>query len=271
MLTRTICVVQPISVRPEPVEGISSRPEYPRLTRQLSQMETISAPTTELWNAHLCLEQDCVRSSMLLALDRFIDAFVCETPVLQESWAISFAGSIADHRHDMAVRMPLFRRVLLPHLTTGVLESRPGCARWLAHFGPLLARVNDSRLPEQLQNVVGLLKAALALDPQDQAARQQLVETHASYMNYTLHELPAGVLYGMDGANLSECDELLELLSEFTSHIELLNQRDIYAKLVDECELHYNAYRAYLSAGRAGCSYERFVESRMQPTLPHQS
>ncbi len=89
-----------------------------------------------------------------------------------------------------------------------------------------------------------------------------MVQRLAGYLEYTLHELPDGVLYGADGATEQECDELLALLLEFKAHVRLIGQLDIYAELVRDCEMHYAAYRDYLRTGRPEGSYEVYLAGR---------
>jgi hypothetical protein len=178
------------------------------------------------------------------------------------AWALHTAASISDDGADILVRFPLFESVLLPALAEGVSRGEPGCARWLAHFDNLLLHVNPSSLPPSLRTASALLAEAVRSDPADHLARSRLVERHASYLEYTLHELPSGILYGKDGATTAECEELLQLLAEFRGHAAALPETGRYAALIDECTEHYNAYRDYTRQGRAEDSYEVFFTHR---------
>jgi hypothetical protein len=215
-----------------------------------------------LWVEYQDAEKDRIRGLTMDRLETFIDRLLAEPSNVWRPWALELAASVADRGSDLQVRFPLFRRVLLPALAKGVTSHEAGCARWLARFESLLYHSDQSALPEELRTAVALLREAVRLDADDALARRRLVERHASYLDYTLHELPDEVLYGQDGATPEQCDDLLGLLTEFEIHVEILGDQEKYAHLMDECRSHYNSYRDYLLAGRPYGSYEQFLAQR---------
>jgi len=215
----------------------------------------------ELWESYLAAERDRIRAVMMPALDRFVDALLESPTDIWKPWAKTIAAHISDRSVDIPMRFPLFRRVILPALAEGVLRHEPGCARWLASFESLIVNSNDVPLAPELRTSAGLLAEAVRLDPKDDIARRRLIERHASYLEYTLHELPTGVLYGADGASPDECQELLSLLREFKTHVKLTHQEQHYSDLIRECEFHYAAYAAYLRGGPPYEGYERYLKS----------
>ena len=219
--------------------------------------------TSQLWQEYLEAERTQRRQMIMLILDRFIDRLLTQQPEVWHAWAFEIARQTADEGQGTPVRFPLFRRVLLPVLVQGVRAGQPGCARWLAHFGLFLHGIQSqgikTGLPEELTTDVGLLREALRVDSGDTIARQKLVEEHARYLSYTLHELPAGVL---DCATIAQCDELLTFLGEFIIQVELLGERDKYEKLIEDCAFHFQSYRAYMLANAPGDSYEDYLENR---------
>jgi hypothetical protein len=151
---------------------------------------------------------------------------------------------------------------LLPALADGVMQGVSGCARSLAEFESHLVNTQEVPLPENLRTRSGLLREAVRLDPTDRIARSRLVETVAWQLEYSLHELPAGVLWGNNGASAEECGWLLDLLDQFRAHVTALHDERRFEDLIAECDLHFNAYREYLLAGRPGGSYESFLGRR---------
>ena len=230
---------------------------------KLTQMLTLAAQ--KLWEAYLAAEDDRIREVTMPALDRFIEAVLAHDPAVWHAWGRDLAIGVSDGQLDVPVRFPLFRRVVLPALAEGVVRGIAHCARALASFESLLANTPEVPLPEPLQSAVELLREALARDPADRLARERLVERWQGYLEYTLHELPAGVLYGRDGATIQECGELLELLGEFRTHVAILEQEERVADLVAECDQHFRAYRDYLQDVPRVDSYERFLEAQRSP------
>lgn len=213
-----------------------------------------------LWDSYLAAEHDGIREVRMPALDRFLDALLKSPPDIWKLWARKIAADISDRSVETPMRFPLFQRVVLPALAEGVLRQEPGCARWLASFESRLLNSPDPLLPPELRTCVALLAEAVRLDPSDDIARRRLIERHASYLEYTLHEVPVGVLCGADSATLTECEDLLALLGEFKTHVAVTREEARYAELIRECEFHYNAYAAYLRSGPPYEGYERYLE-----------
>ena len=99
-------------------------------------------------------------------------------------------------------------------------------------------------------------------DPNDSRSRQQLIRIIANHLRYTLHELPAGVLFGTDGATVEQCDELLVELDEFRSLLAVEGGTVDYAPLMTKCDQHFRAYKQYLLERLGHESYSRFLEKR---------
>lgn len=221
---------------------------------------TLPSEIANLWSEYLGAERDHIRAVVTESLARFIDRLLLEESPAWHTWALGTAAAVSDSGADIPVRFPLFERVLLPALEEGVTRGMPGCARWLAHFDQLLCHTRRSVLPERFRTAVGLLNEALRLDAADHRARRRLVQRHAQYLEYTLHALPSGVLYGNHGATISECEELLLLLAEFRGHATLLGETDCYKSLIDECTQYYTTYCDYLRRDQPRGSYEEFIK-----------
>jgi hypothetical protein len=87
-------------------------------------------------------------------------------------------------------------------------------------------------------------------------ARAEFRRLH-DYLKYTLHELPAGVLYGTNGATEKECAALMS----DTYRLEKLAQTlgvDI-ADFISKCRWHYERYPHYLGRRRHFDSYEAYM------------
>ncbi|MES2643619.1 MAG: hypothetical protein V4850_29305 [Myxococcota bacterium] len=101
------------------------------------------------------------------------------------------------------------------------------------------------------------LWAAATTSPVVPRAKEKLVEALAGWFAYTLHELPAGVLYGADGATLTEMDELDRWLDNWRR----LLAEDVakHQTLLSRCEYHYASYRRYLQNRSSYRSYAAFL------------
>lgn len=220
----------------------------------------LSPSTEKLWDAYVAAERDRLRAMMLPALDAFLDSLLREEPPVWKGWAKGLARDVADGGKEQPVRMQLFKRAIAPALVEGVALREPGAARWLAHFEPLFYHCRDE-LPPGLRSAEALFREALRVDPNDEGSRRAFVECVASTLEYSLHELPAGVLWDQDGATAEQCEELSALLEEFRASVEQLGETSTYTELIAECGLHFREYRAYLALERPTASYAEYLRS----------
>lgn len=82
-------------------------------------------------------------------------------------------------------------------------------------------------------------------------------------LEYAVHELPAGVLYGSDGANATQCAEWMNDLNEFEALCSEL-ERD-HKTFVEDCRWHFEHYPHYLGRRRHFVDYTTYVEDRGGP------
>jgi hypothetical protein len=201
------------------------------------------------WARYLDAEDDCIRAVSLKCLDDVIAVIQSLSEAERTAWARERARQKVDEKSNAAIRFPLFRDVLFPALLSGIESNEPGCARWLAGLSQLLYQSDEcrSQLPSTQQTEMGLLLTALQVDPNDYRARSQLIREMSSQLDYSIHELPAGVLYGHNGATIDQCADLQAQLEDFQALVIAHGIVGEYIDLIAECEQHYIAYPAYLA------------------------
>lgn len=217
-----------------------------------------------LWRAYLASETVRIHAQSIAALEAFIQELGTAPVEVRDRWAITLASRTVDHNDPTPVRMPLFRKVLFPVLLRGYQARLPGSARWLAGFAQLLYKSPEclANLPESARSAHGLLLAALEMDRNDALARGRLLHILRSRFEYALHELPAGVLYGQDGATAEQCDEMEEELLVFGSLIDACGTTVDDHDLLEESRFHIRAYREFLESRKPGDTYETFLASK---------
>ena len=221
----------------------------------------MSTPQSDLWNAYLEAENRGLRSERNDALERYLESFA-ELPVAsQHEWSLKLASDIVDDGASTPVRMPLFRRAILPALEAAIATRTPNAARWLAGFaqhiykcGDLKPRIVDGSLTEH-----ALLLIAIEHEANDLSARRKLLDLLVRRLDYTLHELPSGVLYGHNGATAEQCREMLNELDDFTHRAEMLGVTNDYSDLVAKCRFHYSTYAEYLTDRRGASCYADYL------------
>jgi hypothetical protein len=202
----------------------------------------------KLWEAYEAAEGRAPRAQKLQALDAFLDVLAALPPVEWYPWARSIAKQVVDDGVNLVIRRPLFERAVFPALLDGYQARLPGSARWLAGLSQQLLGCPAccARLQPDETTELGLLLAAVRHDSGDRWSRLRLIERIADRLRFSLHEVPAGVLYGMDGASSEQCQELEADLEEFCRLIALEQMQERYAELVGACRHHFRGYRDYL-------------------------
>lgn len=223
--------------------------------------EMLTDDQRELWDLYQRVEARGLRADKLRALAAFLDCLTGAPDQEWFPWARSLAEAVVDKGESHVIPRPLFERAVFPALLAGYRVGLPGCARWLAGLFGLLcdSRSCQEELPEAERSEVGLLRAALRHDRADQRSRRQLLEKLAAQLSYSLHELPAGVLYGMDGATPEECLELEHELDEFSVLAGEEGQEESYEELMGRCRFHFRAYRDFLLSPGHWRSYAQYL------------
>lgn len=218
------------------------------------------------WVAYEAAERDRIRDVYLAKLGELIQVLKSLPEAQRFAWARSLAKQSVDEAAATPVRIPLFREVLFPALRAGLQAREPGCARWLAGFAQLLYKSAEcqGQLDPEHRGEAGLLREALRVDPLDTRARARLITSMTGALNYALHELPAGVLYGHDGATIEQCAELRADLDELESLVTAHGTRAEYEDLINDCRYHFTAYADYLARHLEFLSYEDYL-TKMDP------
>lgn len=217
----------------------------------------------DLWDAYCSAENRATRTEKLRALNAFLDELTSSPQRDWYPWARSVAESVVDRGDEFVIRMPLFERAIFPALINGYLESQPGCARWLAGLAHLLSqsKICSEQLADSERTELGLLWVAVRQDSADDASRRRLIRCIESRLCFSLHELPAGILYGMDGATPEQCQALESELDELCRLVEADGRLDDYLELIKKCRFHFQKYRDFVENPGQYRSYAEFLNS----------
>lgn len=208
-----------------------------------------------LWTSYLAEEKNGVRTVALGILEAFVERLTSHPASDWHDWGLQLAQDTAKSESRVTVRMPLFRRVLFPILRLELERGSGAAARVLAAHAQLIYHCKEcqSQLPDHLRTEHGLIMEAVRRDPTDKSARLRLRQIYRDRFDYALHELPAGVLYGANGATPAECEEMLSELNNYESLCSELAGEEQDTELIADARFHIEAYREYiLSSERQG-------------------
>ncbi len=140
-------------------------------------------------------------------LGKFLDSF--ETAEEVSAWVAAFlkGGGFGFH-----IRHEIYERLVFPVLLEGYARKDAEATLWLAKTVSNLYRCPALHAQVGFKGEFQFLDEAYALKPRD-AIRLRLLECNLKWFDYCQHEWPAGILYGIDGADSSECEEILQAIA----------------------------------------------------------
>jgi hypothetical protein len=213
-----------------------------------------------LWRRYRELENRGDRASILGALEAFVAKVEAAPPSVSKVWSDECLRAVSDGTDTLKLRAPLFRRVLFPELKSRYLAGDAAAARALAAFSQELFRYREGWEALGRPGELDLWREAHRRDPSSDVARLKLIDSTARFIQYTLHELPSGVLYGQDGATVEQCNDLEHELAFFRKLLTS-TEAEQFQKLVALASFHYPAYREYLLQDRRQ-GYAAFLTKR---------
>nr|WKN36903.1 hypothetical protein K4G66_31545 [Tunicatimonas sp. TK19036] len=206
------------------------------------------------------LERDKVRSSLLIKLDEFISEWQKVDRNEQKDWVNELCYAKFEAEEDIPVRMPLFEDVLFPVLLDFYRQRKQYAAYWLAEMDQLIYKRQkfQEQLGEGRWTKVALLEEAINVDPQNKKAKDKLVKALLWEIDFTLHELPMGVI-GFTSTNIqADYTNLMSVLLQLKALISTGKQEKDFSELIDYAAQHYQEYANYLNNVDNYQSYEDY-------------
>lgn len=183
----------------------------------------------------------CLESGRRADAARSVNAFIGSFAGLDEkiAWTKAFldARDVSDR-----IRHELYENVVFPALLDGYRRGDTWSLWWLArtmqnlYASEILWRQVDFLTAE------AFLRALLLQHPDHEDARRALLARLVDGLRYAVHEWPRGILYGRDGATLTECDDLGATLAE----ARRLDSEQVYSNFLDDFQRKLREYAARL-------------------------
>lgn len=153
-------------------------------------------------------------------------------------------------------------RVVAPRVIAEFQTKSIRGRRWMDSWGTdLLIRKQTSATTiasgwSKLQNLAAWTRA----EPHAVEPNKKLSIHLEKWFEFTLHELPSGVLCGMNGATTEQCAELMNWTDAYTTAISVLGGPSPAQKeLLKKCRYHYTAYAKYRSTRKPEDTYQSFL------------
>lgn len=162
---------------------------------------------------------------------------------------------------DITIRQPLYKNLIYPILSDQVEQNNVKAIKALLKLDQHLVSYQGYTKDTKYSSYT-LLEKGLSISPDDRELLELSEKTTRNYLNYTLHELPTGVLYGANGATIEECEELIQEAEKYEIVCNKL-QRD-ESELIEECKFYYPAYKAYLSVYKYYKNFDDYLDKECE-------
>jgi hypothetical protein len=186
-----------------------------------------------------------------------IDELINDSPAFED---ISFLLDEAE-RKEITIRQPFFEEIIYPVLQKEISRNNLKAIKHLIKLEQNLWQLHH-RKKEYEPTTRQLFLKGLEINPDDKELLELYELDLRNYLRHAIHEIPHGVLYGMDGANANQCDELLEVLNDYKKVCGKLSLGR--NELINECKFHFQNYKAYLQKANEFAGYKAFLEMQTE-------
>lgn len=177
----------------------------------------------DLYEQFVSLKNLGKKAEAKAALGLFVASF--ETLVEKRIWVYSFLEA-GEYGHR--VRYEIYENLVYPVLLDGYLKGDATSVAWFARTASNLYTIKSLHPLLKHKTDFALFKEAYRLDPNERIGTV-LLSTLINWFSFSQHEWPAGILYGMDGTDIQQCEDILREIK--------------FARSLD----HQRKYEGYLS------------------------
>ncbi|MEO0543235.1 MAG: hypothetical protein AAFY99_05390 [Pseudomonadota bacterium] len=141
------------------------------------------------------------------AVSKFIDGF--ENFQQKSEWTKSYLdGVIAEKDYVPLIRYEIYAEVIFPVLAEGAARDDVWSWLWIYRTEQNFWQGETSFAKDFDEPEEGLLLRLYRLAPDDPTVRTVYLNHIIRFLDHCVHEWPAGILYGMNGATPEQCEEL---------------------------------------------------------------
>ncbi|MEH1783366.1 MAG: hypothetical protein V7K67_30680 [Nostoc sp.] len=183
----------------------------------------------EYYKQYLHCKTVGLRSQGKQNLEWFIASFASITE--KQQWTSQFLET-QEYEYGNKISYELYEEVVFPALFRGYQNRDFWSALWLARTAQNLYKAKHLHEQINFKTDYELLKECYLLDRSNADVHKDLLSVQIRWLQYCIHEYPTGILYGVNGATIDECHEIL-------SEIEFIRELDvekIHEKFLNEVQ-----------------------------------
>lgn len=197
---------------------------FPDTSASSQSLEHEKTPNIQHYHDYTEFREQGLKKQASKAVRSFIDSFATSDQITK--WVWENLPTLEKNLHAR-LRHELFAELVYPVLKAGYLSNDLQSTLWL---GKLIQNLIQSEsLWRELNwiNEIDLYKKCLEIDPDHYESRRCLILALLNWLHQTEHHWPSGILYGMNGATLSQCEVIREEV-ELLFRLDLEQQHTAY-------------------------------------------
>ncbi|RCJ17389.1 hypothetical protein A6770_34080 [Nostoc minutum NIES-26] len=168
-------------------------------------------------------------------LQQFIASFASIAE--KEKWTREFLEA-KEYEYSYKIRYELYEGVVFPALLSGYEKHDPWSVLWLARTAQNFYKVKHLHEQINFKTDYELLKECYLLDPSNAGLHKVLLSIQIRWLQYCIHEYPIGILYGINGATIDQCQEILSEI-EFVKELDTQKTQEGFLNEVQSKVLEY--------------------------------
>ena len=223
----------------------------------------------ELWERYVAAETNKEYAIALQRANAFAEAMQSASPAVCDHFAETVSRLAVEGEINFVLRRPVVRQILFPFLIRSYQEGLDAAPFWIIRFYSELCQITAAERSEAPEDVplfdaFALLREGVRRNPKNpaftRAVAERFLQQAESGFSYAVHEVPAGVLFGTDGASAAECRELfgdLQLSWQMAEKWDLLEK---YRARFEFYDYHFRGYADYLENYTQYQNYADYIE-----------
>ncbi len=215
-----------------PVDAVKS-PHVPSSSRVLVD-RILKIMNTKHFDAYVNAKDLGKKGQARLFLEQFVESFsTFEEKVEWTKWYLE--NSTFGH----TIRHEIYENVVFPVLLDGYHRGDTWSLRWLVKTDQNMNKADHLGKQIDHKSALLMLKELYVSNPEDEETRSLLLERQIDWFQFSVHEWPAGILNGMDGATEEDCREILKDVETART----LDKENRYTDFLDDYETKVREYQ----------------------------
>jgi len=188
----------------------------------------------EYYNEYLQYKNMGIRSEATKAIIKFVDSF--ENYAEKESWTLEYLPKLYLDCNGR-VRNELFEEIVFPVLLNGYNNKKVSLMIWLAKLSDNYYQ--NEKIWKNYKTSLEIIKECYEIDPDNEEVVDIYLKLVISVIDYSIHEWPCGILWGLDGATKEQCRIILK-------QIPLYHKLDSDKKFFEYINDYENKVKEYI-------------------------